>query len=57
MRDSGPTTDPSANQNAGEQDSCKEEMAGVFGGCERTRGRVWVARVRVEWDVLDVVMS
>lgn len=57
VRNSGPATDAPANQNAGEEDGCKEKVTSVFCRCEGTTGGILVARARVEWDVLDVVMS
>jgi len=51
-----PTADSPSDQNSGEQYGGNEEMTGVFGRCEGTACGAWLARVRVEWDVLDVLM-
>jgi len=52
----GPTAYCPSDQNTGEQDGCEEEMTGVFSRSERTGREARLARVRVEWDVLDVLM-
>ena len=57
VRHSDPASDSSANQDTSEQDGCKEKMTSVFCRYERTTGEIRVTGARVEWDVLDVVMS